>query len=225
MNITTTKPFPVFVVLYNTVSEPFFNKVTILGVGLIGASCALALKSRGLCKTILGFGRKETNLIQAKEQGIIDEYSLEAADSCKNADLVILSAPAGSFKKLLYSVRDALKKNSLVTDVGSVKGPLVPALEAMMPEGVHYIGSHPIAGSDSSGIANASADLFYGTRCLVTPTSRSDEKAIRKIISLWESFGSNVEIMDPMMHDEIYAAASHLPHLLAYALVNTVADT
>ncbi|MBF0559729.1 MAG: prephenate dehydrogenase [Nitrospirae bacterium] len=136
-----------------------------------------------------------------------------------------MASPVGSFKKLLYSMRDTLKQNSLVTDVGSVKGRLVSEMEALIPEGVRFIGSHPIAGSDSSGIAHARADLFEGARCIVTPTSRSDENAQRKIMSLWESFGARVEIMDPMLHDEIYAAVSHLPHLLAYALVNTVDDS
>ncbi len=203
-------------------SEPFFNKVTIIGVGLIGASCALALRGRGLCGTVCGYGRTEANLSQAKERGIIDEYTLEPAKACEHADLVILSTPVGLFKKLLNDVRGVLKVNTLVTDVGSIKGPLVPELEALMPEGVHYVGSHPIAGSDRSGIAYARADLFEGAQCIVTPTTRSDDKAVRKIISIWELFGGNVEIIDPMLHDDIYAAVSHLPHLIAYALVNTV---
>lgn len=205
--------------------EPFFDNVTIIGVGLIGASCALALKRGGLCGAIRGCGRKEENLIEAKKHGIIDEYSLEAADSCQDADLVILATPVGSFKKILYSIQGVLKKDSLVTDVGSVKGSLVSELEALLPEGVCFIGAHPIAGSDSSGIANARADLFGRARCIVTPTSRSDKDAIKKITSLWESFGAHVEVMDPMLHDEIFAAVSHLPHLLAYALVNTVDDS
>ncbi len=204
---------------------PLFNNVTIIGVGLIGASCALALKDRGLCGTVLGYGRQETNLKQAKEQGIINEYSLDIRQACEHADLVILSTPVGLFKKIVQEIRDTLKKNTLVTDVGSVKGPLVNELEELMPEGVRYIGSHPIAGSDRSGIAHARADLFAGARCIVTPTARSEKSAVQQIAALWESCGGNVEIMDPMQHDEIYAAVSHLPHLIAYALVNTVNDS
>ncbi len=204
---------------------PFFNNVTIVGVGLIGASCALVLKKRGLCGTVCGYGRKEANLKEARKRGIINEYSLEIGNACERADLVVLATPVGLFQKLLREMRDHLKKKALVTDVGSVKGPLVNELEAMMPEGAHYIGSHPIAGSDSSGIAHARADLFERARCIVTPTACSDKKAQQKIISMWESFGGNVEIMDPMLHDEIYAAVSHLPHLIAYALVNTVNDS
>jgi prephenate dehydrogenase len=205
--------------------EPFFNRVTIIGVGLIGASCALALKGLGLCGTVCGYGRKEANLRQAKERGIIDEYSLDIAKACEHADLVILSTPVGLFKKLLNEMQSALKTNAIVTDVGSVKGSLVPEMEALMPEGAYYVGSHPIAGSDRSGIAHARADLFEGARCIVTPTARSEDKAVRKIISLWEAFGGNVELMDPMLHDDIYAAVSHLPHLIAYALVNTIDDS
>jgi prephenate dehydrogenase len=201
-----------------------FNNVTIIGVGLIGASCALALKGRGLCETVYGYGRKEANLKQAKELGIINEYSLEISKVCEHADLVILSTPVGLFKKIVHEIRDSLKKNSLVTDVGSVKGPLVYELEELMPEGVGYIGSHPIAGSDKSGLGNARADLFDGAQCIITPTERSEKGTVRQITALWESCGGNVEIMDPMLHDQIYAAVSHLPHLIAYALVNTVGD-
>ncbi len=202
-----------------------FDNVTIIGVGLIGASCALALKGRGLCGTVCGYGRKEANLKQAKELGIINEYSLEIRKACEDADLVILSTPVGLFKKIVREIRDVLKKNTLITDVGSVKGPLVNELEKLMPEGVSYIGSHPIAGSDRSGIGNARADLFDGVRCIVTPTARSEKSTIQQITTLWESCGGNVEIMDPMLHDEIYAAVSHLPHLIAYAMVNTVEDS
>ncbi len=205
--------------------EPLFNNVTIIGVGLIGASCALALKKSGLCGTVCGYGRTEANLKQAKEQGIINEYSLEIRKACEHADLVILSTPVGLFNKIVREIRDVLKKNTLITDVGSVKGHLVNELEELIPEGVRYIGSHPIAGSDRSGIAHARADLFDGARCIVTPTEHSEKRTVQQITTLWESCGGNVEIMDPMLHDEIYAAVSHLPHLIAFALVNTVDDS
>src|SRR5271169_139320 len=203
----------------------FFDNVTIIGVGLIGASCALALKKQGLCGTICGYGRKEANLKKAVKLGIINEYNLKIGKACEHADLVVLATPVGLFKNILHEIRNILKEKTLVTDVGSIKGPLVHELESLMHEGSHYIGSHPIAGSDNSGIAHARADLFEQARCIVTPTARSDKKAQQKIISMWESCGGNVEIMDPMLHDEIYAAVSHLPHLIAYALVNAVDDS
>lgn len=201
-----------------------FNKVTVLGVGLLGASVALALREQGLCGTIHGYGRTEENLRQAMEQGIIDNYSLDAREACEDADLVFLATPVGLFRGIAGEIKDILKKGALVTDVGSVKGGLVYELEALMPEGIHYIGSHPIAGSDSSGAVDARPDLFHNARCIVTPTPGSDKKAMERIISVWKSFGCTVELIDPFRHDEIYAAVSHLPHLAAYALVNTVDD-
>lgn len=206
-------------------NDPLFRKVTIIGVGLIGASCALALKDRGLCEIVSGYGRSERNLREARELGMIDEYSLKIGKACEQADLVILATPVGLFKKLIYEIRDNLKGNAIITDVGSVKGSLAHEMEALMPESVYYVGSHPIAGSEKSGFNHASANLFDKSQCIVTPTSRSNEIAVRKIISMWEAFGAAVEIIDPVLHDEIFAAVSHLPHIIAYTLVNTLDDS
>ncbi|MCL4456787.1 MAG: prephenate dehydrogenase/arogenate dehydrogenase family protein [Nitrospirae bacterium] len=207
-----------------TVENLFFNKVTIIGVGLIGASFALALREKGLCKTISGSGRKEENLKRAKDRGIIDDYSLDVKKACEDSDLILLSTPVGSFKDIAEEIKGVLKKGAVVTDSGSVKGRLVYDLEAAMPGGVYYIGSHPIAGSDKSGIDDARPDLFRNARCIITPTVNSDENAKNKVVSVWESFGTRVETTDPFKHDEIYAVVSHFPHVAAYALVNTVAD-
>jgi prephenate dehydrogenase len=203
----------------------YFDKVTIIGAGLIGASVALALREKGLCRTIVGFGRKEENLKRAKERGIIDEYSLDAAAATDGADLIVLCTPVGMLKDGAVAIRPALKKGALVTDVGSVKGALVSELESVMPEGVDFIGSHPIAGSDKSGIDDSRGNLFAGARCIVTPTPRSSKEAVDKVISLWKLSGGLVEIMDPFRHDEIFALVSHMPHIVAYALVNAVEST
>ncbi len=202
----------------------FFNKVSIIGVGLLGASFALALREKGLCKTIIGFGRSEDNLKRAKERGIIDDYSLDVRKACEDSDLILLSTPVGAFRDIAERIKDALKHGVLITDVGSVKGRLVHELESLMPDGVHYIGSHPIAGSDKSGIDDARADLFNNARCIITPTEKSDELAKGKIILTWEAVGAKVEVIDPFAHDEIYAAVSHFPHIIAYSIVNTVGD-
>jgi prephenate dehydrogenase len=199
-----------------------FNRVTVLGVGLIGASFALALRERGLCGSVCGYGRKEENLVRARQRGIIDDYRLDAAQACADADLVLLSTPVGLFKTLAGEIRNALKKGAIVTDIGSIKGLLVHELEALMPEGVRYIGCHPIAGSDRSGIDEARADLFRGARCIITPTAKSDTEALQIISTIWKTLGAKTENMDAARHDEIYAAVSHLPHIVAYALVNTV---
>jgi prephenate dehydrogenase len=208
----------------NSEKKIFFNKASIIGVGLIGASFALALKEKGLCKTICGYGRTEENLRHAKDRGIIDDYSLDLKSACEDSDLILLATPVGVFKDIAQGIKDYLKKGALVTDVGSVKGRLVYELEFLMPDGVYYIGSHPIAGSDKSGIDDARADLFKNARCIITATDSSDESAKEKIVSIWEAVGAKVEHMDSFKHDEIYAIVSHFPHVIAYAIVNTVGD-
>ncbi len=202
----------------------FFDRVTVVGVGLIGASFALSLRQHGLCKSIIGYGRREENLKKAKERGIIDNYSLDVCKACEDADLILLATPVGIFKGITDKIKGSLKRGAMVTDVGSVKGRLVYELESLMPEGVYYIGSHPIAGSDRSGIDDAKADLFKDARCIITPTESSDTGTLQKVALLWESMGAKVEFMEPYKHDEIYAAVSHLPHVIAYNLVNTIRD-
>jgi len=199
-----------------------FTRTAIIGVGLIGASVALALHETGLSNSVIGCGRKEENLRRATERGIIDDYRMDAAAAVDGADLVVLATPVGMLSTIAAGMRTALKKDALVTDVGSVKGALVSELESLMPDGVHYIGSHPIAGSDKSGIDDARGNLFSGARCIVTPTQRSNIDALDKVIALWEMVGGLVECMDPLRHDEIFALISHLPHIIAYAIVNAV---
>ncbi|NCO84532.1 MAG: prephenate dehydrogenase/arogenate dehydrogenase family protein [Nitrospirae bacterium] len=200
----------------------FFNKVTILGVGLIGASFALALKKRGLCRHIAGYGRKENNLKKALGMNIIDSFDIDASKACADSDLILFAIPVGCFTETAKKINGSLKKGAIVTDVGSVKGKLVRDMEALMPEDVSFVGGHPIAGSDRMGIDTAAADLFIGARCILTPTEKTDKTALKKIAGLWESFGSKVSTLDAEEHDRIYAAVSHLPHLIAYAIVNTV---
>lgn len=202
----------------------FFNKVTIAGVGLIGASFALALRKNGLSRNIHGYGRSEDNLRQAKGMGIIDSYSTDICSVCKDSDLFVLSTPVGRFREIILKLRDSLSKNAIVTDVGSVKGKLVYDLEESMPEDAFYIGAHPIAGSDKSGIVDSRPDLFNNALCIITPTEASNKEAMDKVGSIWKTFGARLEFMDPFRHDEIYAAVSHLPHIIAYSIVNTIND-
>jgi prephenate dehydrogenase len=206
-------------------TKPIFNKVTILGVGLIGASFALALKKRGLCSHITGCGRRENNLKKALEMTIIDSFEVDASKACADSDLVLFAIPVGQFIDTAKKINGTFKKGAIVTDVGSIKGKLVRDMEALMPEGISFVGGHPIAGSDKTGIDTATADLFSGARCMLTPTEKTDKTALKKVIELWESIGSKVSTLDADEHDRIYAAISHLPHVVAYAIVNTVADT
>ena len=201
-----------------------FNKITILGVGLLGASFALALKKNGLCESITGYGRNRENLQRAKERNIIDSFETDPASACRDSDLIMLSAPVGSFLGLAQAISPALKKGAVLTDVGSVKGMLVRQIEKLLPEAVHYIGGHPIAGSDRSGIDAANSELFSNALCVITPTENSVPSALEKIQNLWKALGSEIIILNPEEHDRIYASVSHLPHLIAYAMVNTVAE-
>jgi prephenate dehydrogenase len=201
-----------------------FNRITILGVGLLGASFALALKKNGLCGTVTGFGRNRENLQRAKERNIIDSFETDPVAACRDSDLIMLSAPVGTFAGLAKAIVPALKKGAVLTDVGSVKGVLVREIERMMPKDVHYIGGHPIAGSDRSGIDSANSELFRNARCVITPTENSDPSSLDKIRNLWKALGSEIIILNPEEHDRIYASVSHLPHLIAYAMVNTVAE-
>lgn len=201
-----------------------FNKITIFGVGLIGASFALAMKKNGLCKEITGFGRNRGNLSKAKERGIIDSFALEPEDACKGAELIFLSTPVGSFVELARRSVPSLSSGAIVTDAGSVKGNLVYEMEKIMPGNVHYIGAHPIAGSDRSGIDSSNPELFMKAKCIITPTEHSDEGALKTVTEVWKSLGAEVVTMGPDRHDSIYAFVSHLPHVIAYSLVNTVAE-
>ncbi len=197
----------------------FFEKTAILGVGLLGASLALALKKKGVSRSISGFGRTEENLRRAVGKGIIDSYSLDPREAVKGADLVVLATPVGSFTQTAHIIKDSVDKDSIQTDVGSVKGALVYELESILPR---FVGAHPISGGERSGADNATDGLFDGVRCIITGTPRTDSRALDRIEGLWRALGAKVELMDPDLHDRVYAFVSHLPHILAYCLANTL---
>ncbi len=201
-----------------------FKKIAIIGVGLIGGSFALSLKKVGYTGRIIGIGRKKENLLKAKDIGVIDECFTAASDGIKDADLILFSTPVGQFQKILEEVRGSIKEGAIITDVGSVKLDVVKRLEPLMPKGVSFVGSHPIAGKESSGIVDATAELFAGTRCVITPTSNTSKEALDMIANLWQALGSKVIIMTPEEHDLIFAAVSHMPHVVAYTLVNTLLE-
>ncbi|MBI5199908.1 MAG: prephenate dehydrogenase/arogenate dehydrogenase family protein [Nitrospirae bacterium] len=220
----------------------FFNRVTIIGVGLIGGSLASVLRGKSLAGEICGIGRSEENLQKAKRLGLIDYYFCEPSeifpgpplvkgglgggiysDGVRDSDLVILSSPVGTFLKIVKEIGTSLKKKAIVTDVGSVKGDLVREIEEALPEGVSFVGGHPIAGKETSGVEAASGELFKGSKCILTPTDRTAKDTLEIVKSMWEEAGSDVILMDPSLHDRVFATVSHLPHVIAYALVNTVA--
>lgn len=202
----------------------FFNRVTVLGVGLIGASFALAMKKRGLCRTITGFGRKESNLVKAKERGIIDSFELDPGMASAGSDLVIFSLTASSFAETAKRIVGSLKEGAIVTDVGSVKGGLAYEMEEILSHRVSFVGAHPIAGSEKSGIETADADLFEGQKCIITPTKKTDRTAMDALAGLWQSLGAEVVMMTPEEHDKVLGAVSHLPHIVAYEMVNAIEE-
>src|SRR3972149_7878812 len=201
-----------------------FNKVTIIGVGLIGGSLAISLKEAGACDTVVGVGRGIENLETAKRLGIIDSYTTDVKEGVKDSDFVVVGVPVLSIAKVIKTAAPYFKKGSIVTDVGSVKEAVVKEAESLMPKGVFFVGGHPIAGTEHSGAEAAIRGLFKDRRCIITPTSKTDNKALEKVKAVWELAGSEVVMMDAKAHDIILASVSHLPHVIAYSLVNTVAD-
>ena len=202
----------------------FFNKVTIIGVGLIGGSLAKLMKAQKICGEIHGAGRSRETLEQAVKLGVIDHMGRGPVHAVEQADLVVLATPVGTFASIVREIAPHLKKGAILTDVGSVKGGLVRTIEGLLPAGVHYVPGHPIAGREKHGVGAASEDLFRGTKCILTPTERTDAKALEAVTALWTAAGMNVVIMEPEQHDHIFAAVSHLPHAAAYAMVSTVAE-
>jgi len=201
-----------------------FKRVAVIGVGLIGGSFALALKEHGFKGSIAGIGKKIENLIKAQGLGIIDEYTTVASEGVKDADLILLSTPVGQFARIIEEIRESIKKGAIVTDVGSVKAEVIKRLEPLMPDGVSFIGGHPIAGKECSGVECASADILKNARCIITPTPNTDRDILIKIINLWKTIGANPILMSPDEHDSIFATVSHLPHVVAYILINTIMD-
>lgn len=194
----------------------------VAGVGLIGGSLALAARERGLVGEVLGFGRGEENLELARRKGIIDRYFLRPEQIPGGVDLLILALPVRAIIELGSSFVPALGPGGVVSDVGSVKRKIVEEMERLLPSSVSFVGAHPIAGGEEWGSGAASGDLFAGKRCILTPTEKTDKKALERISSLWREVGARVEIMEPGLHDRILAIVSHLPHVLAYGLVNVL---
>ena len=202
--------------------KPLFKQMTIVGVGLIGGSLGMICKRQGLVETVIGTGRRAENLKKAVELHAIDRGSTDLIDSTLGSDLLVLATPVDTFETTLKTCASALAPGAVVTDVGSVKGPLVARMETLVPAGVSVVGGHPIAGKEKTGVDAATLDLFRGARCILTPTARTDPAALRRIRALWEACGAQILEMDPDLHDRILGAVSHLPHVVAFALVNAI---
>ncbi len=201
-----------------------FKQVAIVGVGLIGGSLGMILRQKALADHIVGIGRRIENLKTAVELGAIDRYVADPREGVRGADLVILATPVDTYERHLKEWAHCLAPGAIVSDVGSVKGTLVERSEAAMPAGVYFVGAHPIAGKEKTGVAAGSDQLFKGARCILTPTKRTNQQALERIKQLWEETGSVLLTMDPHVHDQILGAVSHLPHVAAFALMNALAD-
>lgn len=202
-------------------NPPYIPVVAIVGVGLIGGSFALAMKEAGVVGRILGFDLDQQNLAQALQLGVID-YACQGPEELSEADLIFLATPVLSMQDALISIAPYLKSGAILTDGGSVKGAVISKLEPLLPKSIRYVPGHPISGTERSGATAAFSSLYRGKRCILTPTDHTDPQALNLVTKLWQAVGSEVIQMDAEKHDRILAAISHLPHMVAYALVNAV---
>lgn len=199
-----------------------FGKMTIIGVGLLGASLAKACKERDLVEEIVGYGRNRENLEKARALKIIDHCPADLAEAVKDADLIVLCTPVTTIIPLIQNMIARIQPGALITDVGSVKEPIVKEAEKLVPKGVFFVGSHPIAGGENSGLEASTANLYQGAKCIVTPTDKTNNSALEKISALWQAVGMQIINLSAEEHDFVFGAVSHLPHIVVYALMNTL---
>ncbi|HLC18372.1 MAG TPA: prephenate dehydrogenase/arogenate dehydrogenase family protein [Thermodesulfobacteriota bacterium] len=204
-------------------TNPHFKKTAVIGVGLIGGSLAVELRSEGLTDEIVGIGRGRANLETALSLGVVDSVTTDVAQGVEGADLVVVSVPVLKIADVIRMAAPVLTPPCIIMDVGSVKKAVIDAVEPLVPEGVRFVPTHPIAGTEDSGAGAAFKGLFKDRLCVLTPTDNTDKEALEAVRSVWRLAGSNIVEMDAVTHDRIFAAVSHLPHMIAYTLVNTVA--
>jgi prephenate dehydrogenase len=197
-------------------------RLAVIGVGLIGGSLALALKKAGAVGEVVGCGRGKPNLETAVALGVVDRYSRDPAEAVRGADVVFLATPVRSLARVTQSLLPGLKAGAILTDGGSVKGEVIRTIEPLLPDTVHFVPGHPIAGTEQSGAEAAFATLYRGKRCILTPTEKTDAAALDLVERMWTLAGSEVVRMPQEKHDRVLAAISHLPHMVAYSLVNAV---
>ena len=201
------------------------NRLAIIGIGLIGGSLSLALKQAGSVKHVVGFSRKASTRSEAMSLGVIDSAVSSIADAIQDADIVVLAVPVGAIANTLISIAPYVKDNMIITDVGSVKSQVVDAAKLALGDKFRqFVPGHPIAGTEKNGPAAAFAELYQEHRVVLTPTEQTDELAIKKVRNMWKAAGAQVSIMTAEHHDDVLAATSHLPHLLAFNLVDMLAE-
>ena len=194
-------------------------KITLIGVGLLGGSVGLAAKKRGVAGCVAGLVRRSESIDECLAIGAVDEATQDLAEAVEGASLVVLCTPVGGMKDMANQIKPHLSPEAVVTDVGSVKASVVQGVEPILPR---FVGSHPLCGSEKTGVAHADADLFEGATCAVTPTEQSDAEAVVKVNEFWDVLGAKVVNLTTEAHDNIVARTSHLPHVVASALVNAI---
>jgi cyclohexadieny/prephenate dehydrogenase len=207
------------------VSErPRFRRVAMIGIGLINGSLALVLRREGLADEIVACARTEATLAKAKALGLADRTTAVPREAVAGADLVVIGTPVGAYGAVAAAMAPGLAPGTIVTDVGSLKAEVIRAVMPHLPEPSRFVAAHPVAGTEHSGPEAAFATLFERRHCILTPLEDTDPEAVRVVAGLWRAAGSMVEIMTPEHHDRVLAITSHLPHLIAYTIVATVAD-
>jgi prephenate dehydrogenase len=200
-----------------------FQKVTVAGVGLLGASLALALKQSGLASRVDGLVRRSASIAECEKLGVVDRATRNPIRAAEHANLIVICTPLGTMESVVESMLPAIRPGTLVTDVGSVKGAVVESLEPMLAKaGAHFVGSHPMAGSEQTGPSTANARLFQNAVCVVTPTARTPSSALKQVEGIWKAVGGNPLILGPNEHDDLVSRSSHLPHILAAELASYV---
>ena len=201
-----------------------FNKVTLIGIGLIGSSIARVIKRDKIARHLVAVAKSKKTIDTVLKLGIADSVTLDSSEAVKDADMVMLCSPLGTYKKIVREIGPNLKRGCILTDVGSVKGCVFEDIEIEKLLGVILVPAHPVAGTEYSGPEAGFVELFEGRWCVITPDKTASKESIEKICKLWKAAGSNVEIMDPNHHDQIMAMTSHLPHLISYTIVGTATD-
>jgi cyclohexadieny/prephenate dehydrogenase len=202
---------------------PVFDRLALIGVGLIGSSIARAARERGLVRSIAASARTEATRKRVVELGIADDVFATNAEAAKGADLIIVCTPVGACGAVAQEIASSLKPGAVVSDVGSVKSAVLKDMAAHLPANVHLVPAHPVAGTEHSGPDAGFAELFDNRWCILTPPPSADAGAVDRLKQFWSGLGANVEIMDPLHHDMVLAITSHVPHLIAYNIVGTAA--
>jgi cyclohexadieny/prephenate dehydrogenase len=205
-------------------TAPMFPRLALIGIGLIGASIALAARRSGLVGHVAINSRTSATLARAEELGLGDSYHADPVDAVGDADCVILCVPVGACGPITAAIAGALKPGAIISDVGSVKASVIAQMAPHVPEGVHFVPAHPVAGTEHSGPDAGFAELFENRWCILTPPDATNIDAIELLAGFWRGLGANIEVMTPEHHDLVLAITSHVPHLIAYNIVGTAAE-